>query len=69
VTNRKKTLNDVGGNKNILRRNGLGRTASPTEVMGKTDPSSMTMEEGCEWRIKYRHQRWVVGSSRVSHQI
>lgn len=58
----------------FLRRKGLGRTTSPTEVMGKTDPSPMTMEEWKrdevgEWRIKYQYQRWVVGSSRVSHPI
>jgi hypothetical protein len=45
-----------------LRRKGPRRTASPTKVMGRTDPSPMTMEEergeGKGWWIKYRRQGW-----------
>jgi hypothetical protein len=44
--NRKKILNNVRCNKNIIKIKRTGRTVSPTEVAGRTDPLPTTMDEG-----------------------
>jgi hypothetical protein len=40
----------LGATRTFLRRKGVGRTASPIEVMWRTDPFSMMMEDGREER-------------------
>jgi hypothetical protein len=63
-----------GATRTLVKRKGPRRTASLTEVMGRTDLLPTTMEEGREgWgrggRQNTRVRGGVVGGARVSHLV
>jgi hypothetical protein len=64
----------LGATRTLVKRKGLGRTAIPTEVMGRAEPFPTTMEEGREgWEGGGRQytcvRGGVIGCTRVSHLV
>jgi hypothetical protein len=46
VTNRKKILNNVRSQQNVVKVEWSGNNESPTEVTGRVEPLPTTMDEG-----------------------
>jgi hypothetical protein len=56
-----------GVTRTLLRYNGLGRTMSPIEVIGKMDLLPTMMDEGIA-RLGGRKREMLLGSGGSSHQ-